>query len=101
MNPSYNINEIKASLDRPILNECLYQPMVDFGALMKAIGELHDEINPVIDKIGILKRNIAQLSYDNRELKKIIIALDEKVRKMEEKEGPCMCRPDMEEDVQK
>lgn len=68
---------------------------------MKAIGELHDEINPVIDKIGILKRNIAQLSYDNRELKKIIIALDEKVRKMEEKEGPCMCRPDMEEDVQK
>lgn len=93
MNPSYNINEIKASLDRPILNECLYQPMVDFGALMKAIGELHDEINPVIDKIGILKRNIAKLSYDNRELKKIIIALDEELRMLKEKEGPCMCRP--------
>jgi hypothetical protein len=57
------------------------------------ICELHDEINPVIDKIGILKRNIAQLSYDNRELKKIIIALDEELRMLKEKEGPCMCRP--------
>lgn len=79
MNPSYNINEIKASMKDPIIHRILYTPKDDFGSIIKAIDELYVELRNLTNRIEIQKSDIDRLCAENCQLKKIIIALDKEL----------------------